>query len=463
MTPRIVFALGIAGGLYLTLQPAWSELCRRSALLMLSVMPFSAVEVEGGVQVAHVHVPWSEACSGLNTLAVMLGLAVWIGLPSSLGALVRRLGLAIFVALVANASRAALIAIGRVALAPSWEGESLHFFAGFVCIAAGVAVFARIEGARAELSPARWIHAACVLSVVSVVSTWPGGSLAAASALVCLLFTATAAPAQPRWFAVAAWVVCGGAIAASQMESLWLPWLLACPYFGGAALLRSVPGWVAWLGTIPLLSMKPLWWWVEVPALLVVAHRALRGSERIEEERSPEASGRPFWVPALASVAIPFVVPLFIVGSDTPVLPSPELMPKSVSRSAYLVRVPGQGADLAVLWFGSSRGGRHHSLESCLKLRDVNAQRVGTVLEREDVWMTEFFLQAGRLHETYASYLWSSALPWSPRGVHIIVQSPRDAMDADYFARESRRIADALAGTVHGRPAPVASGSRWGG
>jgi hypothetical protein len=225
------------------------------------------------------------------------------------------------------------------------------------------------------------------------------------------------------------------------MESLWLPWLLVCPYYGGMALLRSIPAGITWLGTIPLLSMQPFGVWLALPAIALLLRRIVQGGglEAGLHVGAVSAPGRLRWLPALACTAIPFVLPHLIAPAVTPLLPSPALIPKAVTGSAYLVRAPGQAADVAVLWYGGRGGGRHHSLESCLTLRGISADRLGGVLKRDDVWVTEFFLHGGEIHASYASYLLSTLAPWSPAGVHLVLQSPVESMDAGYFAHESRR------------------------
>jgi exosortase/archaeosortase family protein len=435
--------------LYFLLQPSWSELCRRSVLSILSWSSLPARDVDGGLQFSHVHVPWSDACSGLNTLAVMLGLAVWSTLPARAGDFSRRLVLAVSIAFAANVGRAATIVASRLALAPAWEGETGHFFVGFLWIALAVSLFARIVRLHSAVDAARWVHAACVLAVVSVVSSWPGGTLAAANALVCLFAIAPAGRARRGTPALLAWMAAGVAIAWCQMESLWLPWLLVSPHFGGSVLLRSLPGWITLLGTVPVISMQPLWWWIALPTMAVMARRIVRMEAWTGEPVIPaESPGGSRWVPALASAGVPFLLPSLIAPSVSPVPPSPALMPRTVSDSTFLVRAPGQAADMAVLWVSGRRGGRHHSVESCLALRHVSARRIGEVLQRGDVWMTEFFLHEGELHSSYASYLLSSLAPWSSTGVHLVLQSPVDSMDSEYFSIESRRTAEAIHKTL---------------
>jgi exosortase/archaeosortase family protein len=449
MSIRILVRTLSAFGLYYLVEPLWSEFCRRSVLWILSFSSLPALDVEGGLQFSHIHVPWTEACSGLNTLAVMLGLAVWSALPATAGSFATRLALAVSIAFVTNVARAVTIAVGRLALAPAWEGETGHFLVGFLWIALGVSVFARIVRLHTAVDGAKWIHAACVLAVVSVVSSWPGATLAVASALVCLFAIAPAGPDRHAAPAFLLWTLFGGVIAWSQMESLWLPWLLTCPHFGGVRLLRSLPAGITLLGTIPVVSMQPLWWWIGLPAMAVVIWRLVHtdtwGSDAVAGV--PAAAGFR-WAPALASAGVPFLLPSLIAPDVSPIPPSPALMPRPVSDSAFLVRAPGQAADIAVLWVGGRRGGRHHSLESCLALRQVSTRRIGGVLRRGDVWMAEFFLHDGELHSSYASYLLSSVAPWSSTGVHLVVQSPIDSMDSVYFSAESRRTAEAIQSTL---------------
>jgi hypothetical protein len=194
-----------------------------------------------------------------------------------------------------------------------------------------------------------------------------------------------------------------------------------------------------------MLAMQPFWWCIFLPALGIVLKGLARGAPG---NRMAGVGPRSYWIPMVASLGLPFVLTQVIAPAFDPVLPPPGLMPRSVDGGAYLVRAPGQAADVAVLWFGDSRGGRHHTLESCLRLREVSWQRSNGVLRRGDVWMTEFFLHAGELHPSYSSYLFSSLVPWSPTGVHLIFQGPVGAMDASYFAGESRRVADRIQGMM---------------
>jgi exosortase/archaeosortase family protein len=432
-------SIAAALGLYFVLEPSWSTLCRGALLEFVDAF-WSATLTEGGdIQIGQVHISWSEACSGLNALAVMMGLAVWSGLSLSPTAFWRRLVAAIGIAFGINLARSLSIAAARVALAPAWEGETVHFFFGFIWIAAGVFAFARITRDDLNSDIVLWVHVACVLAVIAMVASWPGGSLAAACGLTCLFVTASARRVPPSRIAILGWLLSGIAIAWSQMESLWLPWLLASPYCGGHALRRSFPAAVVWIGTIPVLSMQPVAWWVGSPALALTAYTVFRTA------RGETWDPVPFrWTPLVATAGIPFLLPHLIAPSAETILPSPALMPRSLSPSAYLVRAPGQAADLAVLWYGSDSRGRHHSIQSCLALRRAAFQRIGSVLRRGDVWMTEFFLFDGELHSSYASYLLATAAPWSAPGVHLVIESPIESMDSAFFAEEAARTAEII-------------------
>jgi hypothetical protein len=79
-----------------------------------------------------------------------------------------------------------------------------------------------------------------------------------------------------------------------------------------------------------------------------------------------------------------------------------------------------------------------------MTLRQVEIQRLGKVIRRENVWVTEFFLHEGELHDTYASYLLSTVSPWSSAGIHLVFESPVASMDSDFFAKEAARTAEAI-------------------
>jgi exosortase/archaeosortase family protein len=434
-----IASIAASVALYFLLEPSWSALCRDSTFGVLSQFSSTALLEDDGIRVAYVRIPWSEACSGLNALAVMMGLAVWSGLTGSLSAFWKRMILAVGIAFGLNVARSLSIAAARVALAPAWEGETAHFLLGFLWIAIGVSVFARATRDHVALDTSLWVHAACVLAVVSVVGSWPGGRLAAGCGLTCLFMTARARAAKPSAIAGLLWISVGIVIAWSQMESFWLPWLLSSPYSGGQVLHRSPTAGIVWLGTVPILSMQPLAWWIVAPALALIFFRIAQSDTDlilVPAERR--------WIPLVASIGVPFLLPHFIGMPGSQILPSPALMPRTVSDSAYLIRAPGQAADLAVLWFGETGGGRHHSIESCMTLRQVEIQRLGKVIRRENVWVTEFFLHEGELHDTYASYLLSTVSPWSSAGIHLVFESPVASMDSDFFAKEAARTAEAI-------------------
>jgi len=422
-------------GLYFVLESWWSTACRSTVLSVLDFFSSAALAEDGGLQIAHVHIPWSQACSGLNALAVMMGLSAWSTLSTPVSAYWRRMGLAVGIAFGINVARSLSIAAARVILAPSWEGEGVHFFLGFLWIAAGVALFARSVPVQQVPPFATWVHTACVLAAISVVESWPGGTLAAACGLTCLFATAGARARQESPIRCSVWLVCGVLIAWSQMESLWLPWLLASQNGWSNVVRRSPAVCIVWLGTIPVLSMQPFAWWLMAPALALTLYSIVY----TEEEGFVESTRRS-WIPVLASVGIPFILPHIIGASAAATLPSPALMPRSVSESAYLVRAHGQPADLAVLWFDGSDG-RHHSVESCLALRGILLERFGSVIRRDDVWLTEYFIQADTLHPSYASYLLSTLAPWSSAGVHLVFESPVESMDHNFFAKEAARTA----------------------
>ena len=59
--------------------------------------------------------------------------------------------------------------------------------------------------------------------------------------------------------------------------------------------------------------------------------------------------------------------------------------------------------------------------------------------------MTEYFIHDGKLLSGYPAYLLSSFMPFSPAGVHLILEAPLHAVGKDFFKAESDRIADAVA------------------
>ena len=175
--------------------------------------------------------PWTQDCSGVNTLIILWGITLWANRQKPFDRfLIARLLLCVPAALLANMLRILSLAAYRYLFFPAWESEELHYLIGFLWLLPFLFFF--IENLR-RMDRARWIeviYLSLVLALVAPTIFSPGGSLVALSTLFYLAHSrASDAPPRRLLAAYLVWAVAALLIARSNMESLWIPWLLLCP------------------------------------------------------------------------------------------------------------------------------------------------------------------------------------------------------------------------------------------
>ena len=294
------------------------------------------------------------------------------------------------------------------------------------------------------------LHLAAALSLLAPLISAPGGSFVTFGALLLLASSRFEIGAVRIGYWVAAWLVAALLIGLTRMESLWLPWLIACPAFTSFRASSSLSGCVLLLGTIPLVAMQNLAHWFILFAAAAELWRWKQPSTHSSDDtRSFGAKSQPSlaWSCAVAfALLMPFAAsPLN--GLFTPrSAPPAAAMPRDLGANAYRVRVVGQPPDLELDWYEPSGEGRHHTLDVCMQYRGVTLRPASIADVKTDGrrWMREFFLQRGGLVLNYGEYLRRTSLPLSSAGVHLIASSPVEAMSAAAFAESSGESAREL-------------------
>ena len=403
--------------------------------------------------------PWTQDCSGVNTLIILWGVTLWANRQRPFDwALVLRLLLCVPAALLANMLRILTLAGYRYAFYPAWESEELHYLVGFLWLVPFLFLF--IEDLR-HADRTRWIeiiYLSLVLALLAPAIFSPGGSLVALSTLFFLAHSRVAETAPPRLLAAyAAWAVGALLIAWSNMESLWIPWLLVCPRLVSWKLLSSWTGVIILSGTVSLLAMRPEWQVLVGLALVYRVYLMIRG----EPQSKPSSAATPPKAPEMVALALLGIAPLALstfIGIEHPVeRPPGGVMTKQLTFNSYQLRLTGQPVDIRVYWYGAFGDGRHHSLASCMRFRGLILEPVpgqDEVLTGGNLWMRDFFIHEGELKSSYADYLVASFSPFATPGIHVILDAPADSMSAAYFSRESEKLAARLFGAYkQGNPA----------
>jgi exosortase/archaeosortase family protein len=393
--------------------------------------------------------PWTQDCSGVNTLIILWGITLWANRQRPFDrVLILRLMLCIPAALIANMLRILTLAGYRYVFYPAWESEELHYLVGFLWLVPFLFLF--IEDLRG-MDRARWIeviYLSLALALVAPTIFSPGGSLVALSTLFYLAHSKVSDVARPRLLvAYLLWGLAALLIARSNMESLWIAWLLLCPRLVSWRLLSSWTGLIILSGSVSLLAMRPEWQLVVGAALAYRLYLIIRG-EQAPKLQDTVVRPKAQEITALALMGVaPFALSAAI-GIEHPVeRPPGGVMTKQLTFNSYQLRLTGQPADIRMYWYGAFGDGRHHSLASCMRFRGLILEPVPDqeeVMTGGNMWMRDFFIHEDELKSSYRDYLLASFSPFSSPGIHLILDAPANSMSAAYFSRASSELAEKL-------------------
>lgn len=413
-----------------------------------SLFGINAVNRGTDIVLGSVVLPWTQDCSGVNTLIILWGVTLWASRhkkPDWL--LFTRLILCIPAALLANMMRIFTLAAYRYVFYPAWESEELHYFVGFLWLIPFLFLF--VDDFR-RMGRSRWleiIHLSLVLSLIASIIFAPGGSLVAIASLFYLAHTQTNHTISGKTIiAYVVWIVAAFLIAWSSMESLWIPWLLLCPRLAPWKIVFSWSGFVILSGTVLIVAMHTEWQIVVAAALV---YRTLliiwRRDHEVMHDRGVPGNAEMALL-AILSLA-PFSLSAMISLAHPVEIPPAGYMTRQITMNSYQVNLTGQPAGIRMYWYGAYGDGRHHSLASCMRFRGVELEAVpeqSDVMTGGGMWMKDFYIHDGKLLDSYSDYLLASFSPFSAPGVHIILDAPANSMSASYFSRKSFELANRI-------------------
>lgn len=442
MIRTLVAGLLVFGLLQTTrMADALSWLTRPAVLVVAALMDGEVSDQGTHLLIGELWVPWSRDCAGFDVLLVLWGLIIWTCRHEPLARRFwLRMAVAVPAALVANVARVLTIIAWRRIFYPAVESPQMHYFIGFVWLLPLLVFFIP----RGGKSVASWIIGmmlpAAALSLVAPQVSAPGGVLVTAATLL-LLAAQHAHPLEKWWekaFAVL-WVGAAVFIAESGMESLWLPWLLVCPW----CLPRSK--WLLSLavllpGTVPLFAMKLPW--LVLPGLLWAVFVLWRASHQ-EAQAMP---AEPRWPTALVLgllILLPFTASSLGPALARANLPPAGLMARPLEPGSWQIRFSRQAPNIVLTWHAPSGNGRHHTLPVCLSYRGGKLHPEPTcpaVFTDGELWLAEAFLMPDGEIYSYDGYLRRTLLPFSYAGVHLIASARRDSMEAADFETTAQEL-----------------------
>ena len=419
-----------------------SWLTRPAAAAVLAIFGGEASDRGTHLVIGQLRVPWTRDCAGFDVLLVLWGLILWTSRHDPVSRRFwLRLAAAVPAAVLANIARVLTIVVWRKAFFPAVESPQMHYFMGFLWLLPLLAFFVP-RGGRPLLQYAVETGVlAAALSLAAPQALAPGGMWVTACTLLLL--------AGHRWhgqsgrreqLAGGLWFAAAVGIAAAGMESLWLPWLLLCPW----CLPRQ--GWLSPVlllvpGTVPVIAMKCPW--LAAAGILWAGWRMLRPTPGQTALPETIQAGWFTRVALLVMLPVPFVASTLGPVLRTAAVPPAGVMAQPLEPGQFLIQLIGQSPDIVVSWNAPSGTGRHHTLPVCLQYRGRTLKpepSCPAVQTDQQLWLTESFLMPGGELLAYDSYLRRTLMPFAPAGVHLIASAPRGSMTAVDFESVSRRL-----------------------
>ena len=425
-----------------------SHVSRQVVTALARLLGLEAEDLGGALVFGKVSLPWTEDCSGINMLVMFLGITLWVNRYQNFGlSFIVRLILCFPSALIANSFRTLTFVAYRHAFYPGWESQQLHYFIGFVWIMPFLVMFVPDFRHKDRTQWLEIFYMAVVLALVTPIVHSPGGSVVAICALFYLANNCIGVSTSTKvWSLYALWVCSAVIIGWSRMESLWIPWLLVCPRLVSTRILFSFSGFAVLLGTVSLLAMWRQWQIALLVAIGFQTFRFLKKRRPIHKLKSIPLRKLEMYILA-ALLTAPFILDGLIGINHEVEHPPSGIMIQQQTANSYKLRITGQPPEMSIYWYGAYREGRHHSLVTCMSFRGIKLETVKgekDVLTDNSMWMREFFIHDMELCSTFPEYMLETFSPFSPPGVHVIVEAPSHLMGPAYFTKESERIVKQL-------------------
>lgn len=427
---------------------ALSWLTRPAVAAVIGIFGGNAIDAGSDIIFGKLRIPWSRDCAGFDVLLVLWGLILWTSRRDPLSRRFWiRMALAIPASVLANIARVLSIIVWRQTFYPAVESPQMHYFIGFLWLLPLLALFVpRAERPFVSYAVETSMLAAA-LSLIAPQAAAPGGVWVTVCTLLLL--------AGQEWqvlkrrydpILVAAWVAAAIFITGAAMESLWLPWLLLCPWCFPRRWART-PALLLLPGTIPVFAMQLPW--LSLPGIAAAAWLLLRAHPSPTETSTPPSIKLTTGLALLAMLLLPFSASTLGPALRDKAGPPAGMMTQQLEPGSFLVRFPDQAPDLTITWNAPSGSGRHHTLAVCLLYRGRkihNEPSQPDIQTDGSLWLSEAFLMSnGELH-AYDDYLRATLLPFTPAGIHLIAASPRDRTSPKNFSKASnayfRRIAE---------------------
>lgn len=424
--------------------------------------------------IGHLEVPWSGDCAGINLILILLAVYAWQNRRATPG-IAYLIGMAALIpaALIANIARILVLVGYRWWMYPEVEPPQLHYFMGFACIIPVLIptiflskYFSTVESDNAKSHPptsfgqsiVECCHTVAVIALLAPLMELSVHWMTVIGVLFCLVSCEhTLTKSFYRLLGeLTLWGLAAGFIVVSQIDSLWLPWLLLFPLVRSFKSVAKPSTWVSLLLACPLFALLPqaeffafaaigfiLWKEIfETPASPMAPSSSPSQPNTGNQAESPYVLAL-FVRPSFITCGVAMLVLPFLPGNwfleERPVQDPPRaVIEEELPGMGYSIRMPRQHDEMTLMWYEPQGDSRHHAVEVCLGYRGIFLLPTDAPSVKTDdrFWYREYFLVNGKLVDGYRQYLWSTLGFRRSPGIHLIFVMPQREMSAHRFAKE---------------------------
>lgn len=431
---------------------AYGEICKPIALFLLGMFGLATADHGSYLSVAHLEVPWTRDCAGMNLLLVLLAVFAWMNrnLQQDIKYWLRMLAV-ILPAIAANVLRVITLVCYRFAFYPDVESPQLHYFFGFIWLIP----FALLSVPRQSERPKKafWfelLHISAVIGLLAPLLSLSNHWITAVGALFCMIHSRFAESFHKRHIlAIFLWALLAIAIAWAGIESLWLPWLLVSPLTVDFKWIRSPAGMMCLATACPLFVLLP---GANIIASVVFAYVIFTWYSKGEiivsegENRLDLRWERTLTTACAPLLFLPFLAAILFTMSSEKVVPPDNVQRRVIDGMGYELRLEGQPENLGLIWYDAQGSDRHHTVEVCLKYRGIELKASDVISVKTDGshWYCEFFIVRDHLIGDHKSYVRETLGFRQNPGVHLIIIAKSDYYSAEEFAEQAKGVASKL-------------------
>ncbi|MDD7987441.1 archaeosortase/exosortase family protein [Lentisphaera marina] len=435
-----------------TVVDIYGAICRPIALFIISLTGLIVSDQGTSFTVAHLNIPWTRDCAGMNTLLVLLAIYAWMNRNTEQNSRYWLKMLCVIpLAIISNVLRVLTLVGYRYLFFPEVESPQMHYFWGLFWLIpfALFTIPASTEPSKKSLC-FELLHISAVVGLIAPLLNLSNHWITAVGVLFLLLnskFKSDDEPYDAKILII--WITAALTISWSGIESLWLPWLLVCPLTINSKWLFSYSGFGCLATSSPLFVLIP---YASICAGAIFFFTIMNWPKVKTPETTTQSPPKISKLRSLLSSSLalllflPFVASILFNSVSDNLQPPPTMNKKIIQGMGYQLQLNNQSPKLGLLWYDPQGSNRHHALEVCLQYRGIylESTEVSSVKTDGERWFTEFFIVKNKLVSNHNDYIWQTLGFRKNPGIHIILVANKKDYSATNFEEEAQAIVNQL-------------------